>query len=303
MSREEKYQNEAQREETDRKLFNPSKFADILDENAYASGAKGKSLTSERVKLVGWLRKKGNKSQPCLDLADKLADCRKKHRCKSAACPECAVAGQRLMAGAARRFLKAQASGNTIVCVSVIPADGVVKPGKLSPADQQRAVRRWKEKLGKGGVASFVGATDISFNEHKSGRYKPYWSIHFFGLTVTDDLKLLKRKLRKHFLSTDSIAVPVKVAKWDDDPKALRYILKPNFWRRVGTDNAERHDTTTGGTRTCRATDKQRLPSRRKRELLVYLDHIGMQGRFVMKWCQLLNRKDRGPRIVMRHPK
>ena len=40
---------------------------------------------------VDWLRKKGKKSQACLDLADKVDQCRPKHRCKSPACPECAT--------------------------------------------------------------------------------------------------------------------------------------------------------------------------------------------------------------------
>ena len=139
-----------------------------------------------------------------------------------------------------RRFLKKPVREGTIVCVSVVPADGVVKPRKLSPADHQRAVRRWKDKLCKAGVTWFVGAIDISFNEHKSARYRPFWSIHSLGLTVTDDRKKLKRELRRHFPSTDySIPVPVKVTKWDGDPKALGYILKPNFWRRIGTDDAQ----------------------------------------------------------------
>jgi hypothetical protein len=280
------------------KPFNPSKFADMLDENFYASDPKGEGLKSERVKLVKWLRKKGKNSQSCLSLANKLADCRSNHRCQSAACPECASAGQRLVTRVVRRFLKKPARDGTIVCVSVVPADGVIKPRKLSPADHQRAVRRWKDKLCKAGVTWFVGAIDISFNESRSARYRPFWSIHFFGLTVTDDRKKLKRELRKHFPSTDSIPVPVKVTKWDGDPKALGYILKPNFWRRIGTDDAQRHDMATGGTRSCRATDKQRLPSRRKRELLVYLDDIGMQGRFVMGHLQIKYLTATGPTLV-----
>ena len=147
--------------------FNPSRVACMLDKGMYATGSKGEELKSEREDLVAWLRKKGKKSQAYLDLADKLDPCRPKHRCKSPACPECGAAGQRLMATATRQFLKAQANGGTIVCVTVVPADGLIKPGKLNKADHERAIRRWKEKLGKAGVTWFVGATDLSFNEHK----------------------------------------------------------------------------------------------------------------------------------------
>ena len=34
------------------KPFNPSKFAEMLDEGIYATGPKGEILKSERVKLV-----------------------------------------------------------------------------------------------------------------------------------------------------------------------------------------------------------------------------------------------------------
>lgn len=91
--------------------------------------------------------------------------------------------------------------------------------------------------------------------------------------------------------------------EWDGNSKALRYIHKPNFWRRVATDKAERHNKETGTTRSCRATDKQRLRSKHKRELLVHLDEIGLQNRLLMRWCQIINVKDKGPTIVLRVPK
>jgi hypothetical protein len=283
--------------------FNPSRVADMLDKGMYAKGPKGEELKSEREDLVAWLRKKGKKSQKCLDLADKLDQCRPKHRCKSPACPECGAAGQRLMATATRQFLKAQANGGTIVCVTVVPDDGLIKPGKLNKADHERAIRRWKEKLGKAGVTWFVGATDLSFNEHKQAKHKPRWSEHFYGVTRHRDPKSLKKMLRGQFPKTKAILRPVKVKVWDGDKKALRYILKPNFWRRIANDYAQRHNKKTGTTRSCRATDKQYLKSKQKRELLVYLDDIGIQSRLLMRWCQLLNKKPGGPTIVLCLPK
>ena len=282
---------------------NPSKFADMLDKGMYATGSKGEELKSEREDLVAWLRKKGKRSQACLDLADKLDPCRPKHRCQSAACPECVAAGQRLVAAATRQFLKAQANGGTIVCVTVVPADGMTKPGQLNKADHELAIRRWKGKLGKAGVTWFVGATDLSFNEHKQGKRKPRWSEHIYGITVTRDPKKLKKMLRGQFPKTNAIPRPVKVKEWDGDKKALRYILKPNFWRRIANDNGQRYNKKTGTTRLCRATDKQYLKSKQKRELLIHLDNIGIQSRILMRWCQLLNKKSSGPTIVLRLPK
>ncbi len=285
------------------KPFNPSRFTDMLDENIYASDSKGETLKGEREELVQWLRKKSQKSQACLHLAEKLDKCRRNHRCKSPACPECASAAQRLIADAARKFLKAHADGETIVCVTVIPDDGMIKPGKLSKAGYA-LVRSCKERLAKAGVAWFVGAMDISLNEHLQARHKPKWSRHFYGVTVTKNPKKLKRKLRRQFPKNDVIPRPVKVLEWDGDGKALRYIMKPNFSRRIANDHGRRYDKTSEKTtRTCRDTDKQPLKSKQKRELLLHLDDIGIQSRLLMRCCQLSNKKSKGPTILLRLPK
>jgi hypothetical protein len=286
----------------DRPPFNPSKVADMLDKSMYAKGSKGEELKSEREDLVAWLRKKGKKSQACLGLADKLDSCRPRNRCRSPACPECGTAGQRLVATTTRQFLKAQTTGSTVVCVTVVPADGMMKPGKLNKTDHELAIRRWKEKLGKAGVTWFVGATDLSFNEHKQAKRKPRWSEHFYGVTRHREPEKLKRALKALFPKTKAIPRPVKVKVWDGNKKALLYILKPNFWRRIATEDAQRHNKTTGATRLCRATNKQYLKSKQKRELLVYLDDIGIKSRLLMRWCQL-NKKPGGPTIKLCLPK
>jgi hypothetical protein len=286
------------------KPFNPAKFADMLDKGNYATGPKGDKQKSERENLVVWLRKKGKGNQACIDLADKLDRCKPKHRCQSPACAECATAGQRLMAGVARRFLKGQNGDDVgIVCVTIIPADGMVKPGKLDKGEHERATRRWKGRLGKAGIEWFVGATDISMNEDRQGRKKPRWSAHIHGITINKNPKKLKRALKKQFPKTKAIRRPVMVEEWDGDKKALRYIFKPHFSRRIATDDAQRYDKKAGAMRSCRDTDMQPLKSIQKRELLLHLDDIGIQSRILMRCCQLLNAKSKGPTIVLRLPK
>jgi hypothetical protein len=285
------------------KPFNPAKFADMLDRDFYSTGPKAEELKSERENLAAWLRKKGKKSRACLRLADKLEECEPRRRCRSAACPECATAGQRLIAEVTQKLLNAQAGEAKIVCVTIIPADGMIRPGKLDNADHDRAIPRWKERLGKAGVTWFIGATDISFNEHKQAQQKPKWSKHFYGIAVTNGPKKLKRKLRQQFPKNDVILRPVKLEEWDGDNRAMRYILKPNFWRRIATDDAQRYDEKTRSARRCRDTDTQPLRSKQKRELLLHLDDIGMQSRLLMRCCQLSNKKSKGPSILLRVPK
>jgi hypothetical protein len=265
--------------------FNPARFTDILKESGYRTGW-GKAPPQqrrERVKIIDWLRKKYKDNQACQDLAAKLEGCKPKARCKSPACAECATAAQDLVTEVTQKFLKEKAKTAKLVAVSIVPADGTSAPGQLTPDQHARNVRRWKDALGRAGVTWFLGGSDWSFNEHDEERYQPHWSHHFYGLTATIDPEALRKKLQQQFPKTDAIPRPVKVQEWDGKKKALRYMVKSKFWRRIGTDKGERFDKDKGENRSCRATDKQPLRSSQRRELLLHLDQIGLQGRLILR--------------------
>ncbi len=284
--------------------FNPARFNDQIEEALYARAwGPGARLKRERKAAIDWLRKKANGKQAVIELADKLEGCKPHARCKSAACPECSHAARQLLTAVTLKFLKAQPSAETIVCVSIVPADGATKPGQLTKAQHARNVRRWKEALGRAGVTWFIGGSDWSFNEHDEDRYPAHWSDHFYGFTATTDLEALKQRLQQQFAKTDAIPRPVKVQPWDGNKKPIRYMVKSEFWRRIGTDEGERFDKTHGEKRSCRATDKQPLRSARKRELLLHLDEIGLHGRLVMRWLQILHLGPAGSALVERGPK
>ena len=243
--------------------FNPARFTDLVVEDCYARPwGPGARLKRERKDLVTRLRKKANSKQAAIELAEKLEGCKPHARCKSAACPECSHAARQLVTQVARRFLSDQPSSETIVCLSIVPADGASKPGTLTKDQHARNVRRWKEALGRAGVTWFIGGSDWSFNEHAEDRYQPHWSHHFYGFTATTDLEELKKRLQHQFPKTDAIPRPVKVQVWDGKKRPIRYMVKSKFWRRIGTDDGERFDKTHGEKRSCRATDKQSLRSR-----------------------------------------
>ena len=281
--------------------FNPARFTDALDETLYSGWAPWKEEKRARIDVVLWLRKKFKQDKPALNLADKLDRCRPRARCKSAACPACCGAAQRLYTKITKDFLLNKCSDDaTTVCVSIVPADGTSKRGHLSNAQHVRNVRRWKTALGRAGVSWFIGATDLSFNEHKDGRYSPHWSEHFYGFTETDDPEVLKRNLRKQFPKTDAIPRPVTVKEWDGRKAALQYAVKDIFWRRIGTDDGRRFDKRTGTERSCRATDKQPLRSSQRCELVLHLDEVGVQGRLLLRQAQFLHLGGCGPAIVMK---
>jgi hypothetical protein len=279
--------------------FNPARFTDILKESGYKAPPQQRR---ERIELVDWLRKKYKHRQACQNLADKLEACKRDARCKSPACPECSTAAQDLVTEVTRKFLKKKSKTAKIVAVSIVPADGTSSSGQLTPGQHHRNVRRWKDALGRAGVTWFLGGSDWSFNEHENDRYEPNWSHHLYGFTTTTDPEDLKKKLQAQFPKTDAIPRPVKVQEWDGDTKPIAYMVKLEFNRRIGTDEAQRFDKDTGENRSCRATDKQPLKSSQRRELLLHLDRIGLQGRLVLRWLQIVHLGTAGPAVVERGP-
>jgi hypothetical protein len=286
--------------------FNPARFTDQIEESLYAPSpgwGPGPRLNRERQDLVDWLYKKYKDHQPSVALANKLEGCKPDARCKSAACPECGYAARQLLTTIIKKYLEDQAqAGNTIVCLSIVPADGMINPGQLSLAQHQRTIRRWKEGLGRAGVTWFVGGSDWSFNEHHENRYPKHISHHFYGFTATTDLDDLKKRLQAQFPKTDAIPRPVKVQEWDGKKKPIRYMVKSKFRRRIGSDDGERFNKANGKNRSCRATDKQPLRSSQKRELLLHLDQIGLQGRLMLRWVQILHLGVAGSAVVDRGP-
>jgi hypothetical protein len=284
--------------------FNPARLNDQIEESFYATGlGKGTKLKNGRQHRVDWLRKKFKDDKPSITLADKLEGCRPSARCKSPACPECSNAAKQLLTTIIKKYLSDQArAGSKIACVSIVPADGIVAPGQLSLAQHQRNVRRWKEALGRAGVTWFLGGSDWSFNEHEDKRYQPHWSHHFYGFTATTDPDDLKKRLQTQFPKTDVIPRPVKVQEWDGKKRPIRYMMKAKFFRRIGSDEGERFNKANGNNRSCRATDKQPLKSSQKRELLLHLDQIGLQGRLMLRWLQILHLGTAGSAVVERGP-
>ncbi|MGA7452078.1 MAG: hypothetical protein WBW73_12625 [Rhodoplanes sp.] len=277
--------------------FNPGRFADAISKNLYARGlGKASALRRERRRRARLLRK--GKTAAHQELAARLDSCKPRARCRSGACPECNYAAQKLYTRLLRNFIGKHAGSRTIAAVTLIPTQ-IIPPGNLSVASHRRAVDRLKYALRRAGVPWFVGGVDYSFNEHATNRYPGGWAWHVHGFAPTKNIDRLKRRLKRRFPKTDAVPRPVKVLAWDGRSIALRYTLKANFERRIGRDGGQRFSKTKGK-RTCRVTEKQRLRSAEKRELLLHLDQIGFGGRMLLRCAQFLNA--RAPEIVLRPP-
>ena len=284
-----------------KKSLNPARLVDALGPSCYL-GWGGQNERRERDKRVRWLRKKARHDARAQAIADQMEACTSQAPCKSAACPMCAGAAQRLASRATRAFLQSQPDQGEIVCVTIVTTDGMCQPSQLLLTQHRRILRRWRDRIGRSGVDWFVGAVDFSYNEHGNGRYPAHWSVHLVGFTHTDDPVDLKQEFLQQFPRSDAVPRPVKVKPWDGDILAGLYTFKADFRRQIGKDDGQRFIKATGDCRTCRGTDKQPLRSAEKLELLLHLEAIGLQGRLFTLHAQFLNLKRTGPTFVKKMP-
>lgn len=160
-------------------------------------------------------------------------------------------------------------------------------------SNHDRFIRRTRDKVGRAGIPTLIGAVDWSFNEVK-GKTRKRWSRHLHGVILGSDTDATLKALKKQFPKSRDVRKPILVAPWDGDPKALRYLVKPRIRRRISI-MSKRFDKKSGKHRKCRDTDKQPLRSRERLELLLHLDDIGIAGRLFLKGVQFMNLKGTGP--------
>jgi hypothetical protein len=165
-------------------------------------------------------------------------------------------------------------------------------------SNHERFIRRTKDKIGRAGIRTLIGAVDWSFNEIK-GKNRKRWSRHIHGVIPERGTEADLEALKNQFPESRDVRKPVYVVPWDGEPKALRYLVKQPTKRRISF-MGKRFDKASGKHRKCRDTDKQPLRSRDRLELLLHLDDIGIAGRLFLKGVQFINRRDKGPTFVDR---
>jgi hypothetical protein len=140
-------------------------------------------------------------------------------------------------------------------------------------------LRRLKYALQQAGIKVAIGGMDFSFNEDAKGKYKSFWSQHYYIITYALDLNKLKKALKKYFWDTEAVPRPVKISPFENKPRRRSYPLKTIFKRRIGY-KAIRTDKS-GRKRKCRNTRRDRLRSKERFELFIYLNKIGLASRVI----------------------
>ena len=283
--------------------FNPGRFLGGLTETHYPKGlSPSASVVRKHSELVDWLIKKHSDDAATMDLADRLDNCERENRCLSGACPFALTLPRRSPPRSAAQVSRVPPDRTKIVCVSVVPSDGQIPAGQLNAAQHTRNVRRWKEALGRCWrdlVPRRYGLELQRAQERTLPRVLARAFLRVHGYRRSQEAQ---QSLKEQFPPNDAIPRPVQVKSWDGDKTAIDYMLKPTFRRRIGTDEGQRHDEETGGERECRATDKQPLRAEQKHELLLFLDQIGIQSRFLMRWLQFVHLAGTGWTVADRAP-
>jgi hypothetical protein len=166
-------------------------------------------------------------------------------------------------------------------------------------SNHARFIRRTKDKIGRAGIRTLIGAVEWSFNELK-GENRKRWSRHLHGVIPEGVADATLKALRRQFPKSRDVRKPVRLEQWDGNPTALRYLVKRTNRRRRISFMGMRFDKKLGKNRQYRDTDKQPLRSRERLELLLHLDDIGIAGRLVLKGVQFINLTGKGPTFVDR---
>jgi hypothetical protein len=184
---------------------------------------------------------KGDRKQARLlkKLSNKIDRCRRRDRCGSLACPECARAFQRAKADAQKRVIvefskkpagksnkpagsNSEPANGILVMVTVIPLHLRYTAADLIALDIAKRTRWLRDILTKAGLTGLmVGSADISW-EHRQNR--GYYQLHWHLATWTKDPEKLQKRVLKVFPPKNKYDRPVVVTK----ARSLNFFLYMN---------------------------------------------------------------------------
>lgn len=155
-------------------------------------------------------------------LADALADCRFRARCKLAICPHCARAYQRFMMEKIRELWPTQ----PLTKATLVPAS--LQPQHLHaiklPSIKRHLIRIFKRVEID---VPLVGFIDISFNVHGGGKWEAHWQPHLEFIMPTESWKAIKEPLRLKLKTNATVTRPLRGVEIRDYDHQASYAFKP----------------------------------------------------------------------------
>lgn len=234
----------------------------------------------ERQRRVRFLRKHAKLNANLYKIAFRLDSCEHGQRCCSGACPECNWLLQRAFVRKSKSLIRDEIEQENcdLVAITIIPSQPIIRLDELHTFSINNLQRRIKFALDKASVDVALGGIDISFNEDRDSKYKPFWCVHAYLITSTHDRKHLSKMLKKLFKRDRRILRPVKISDFENLAGRRSYALKTLIIRRVGEDVIKLDH---GKLRKCRNTSKDRLRAKERALLFPYQDQIGLANRCI----------------------
>jgi hypothetical protein len=220
-------------------------------------------------------------------LAAGLRSCRHRHRCGSAACPQCSRAEQVLLASVTEEFVRQRDSEFKFVFATIVPPKSVVPKEALRGFNLANFRRRVRDGLAKTSAHWAVGSIDFTLNEHRDELFAAHWSPHAHMIVATGDIDALAQGLRKAFPRSAAAPRPVLLKPLDGESRVFSYIFAADFARRISIEKTQRFDRRTGKVRSCRGTTYDRLRVAECVELALLLDAVGLGGRLLLRNARL----------------
>ena len=199
----------------------------------------------------------------------------------SGGCPQCLRAAQRFYVVLLSDFCGHNRSlfkNEEIVAVSMMSPTWQARLGSLQSFDLTRVEHEVGNALDQTNFNWLLFCVDISLNDDTQKGQGVYWQIQAYGVAGVDDQHAFADALRQNFdVASETVRRPVRVAKCDGSAKALSYVFKTNFVRRIAYlgDGVTRK----GEPRKCWRTRKVSLKAKEEVELRLWLNQIGIDGR------------------------
>jgi hypothetical protein len=195
------------------------------------------AIKGYRLKRTKFLRKHGQNNPEALQVAERLENCCRKHRCFSGACPECGRLMQRAWVRESRKLISSlEAEDTEPVALSLVLPNSGVAQGALKAFDVKNVQRRLKSRLDQAGIGAAIGSIDISFNEDHEDKYQGFWCPHAYLITTAEDRRRLRTRLTGFEGSTE-IPRPKKVMPFKNTARRRSYAMRMHFTRRIGYDD------------------------------------------------------------------
>jgi hypothetical protein len=222
----------------------------------------------------------------------RLRLCRKAEWCGSPICPRCLRNLRKSFIPSAMTCIDQVCTAESvredgIVAFSAVLTEERYADGELHNADLKRINERLQRRHQRAELPLVFAGVDISWNEDSEGRWEPHWQLQVYGVCVGVDVAGVTTRLAKLHPANDTTPKPLRVRECENLAKALSYMIKPYFGRRVSyLDDTGRFNTRKVGLKPSQA-----------QELATWIDQYPLTARYALTGCRrYANRIEPTPR-------